>query len=405
MQKFRPSSVAITVGMFVVVLALFFIPEIINMQSYLQKGELPELAEVLSLEEEDKTKKVSVVKEDVVKEGGVEWESPLERILASLKTGEAFEPPPLELADLDVIGTAPEQMMASLSTIRSELSMTEKDIVEPKPEISWGNFKQRETLREISDARRKIFALRNDIPENRRGSRHALLEFATALKAVGEYDGREGDLRAAEALMYLEFLEVEATRALLHDRVDRNVYLRWTEISFGKPFEHRDSLAYKKDRIPPFRPQLIIDEFRLNFIRDTRTGNVTSVSVLGVRGNVYGDDVESVTVRSGDRTGSAFLAKEVNDDGSRRVSTRSRLDGRQVLTFIVKDRIGETYSKSYRFYPRAESGQFKAPPGGERQFDRLVSITPHGQTNEWGMPGQQRPLFTTMNNPRNFTSF
>jgi len=408
--NFRPSSILISLGMFLVVLALFFIPEIIDFQSYISKGQAPAVSDVKQEEREEAVAQARLAeKED--QRRTEEWESPLERILVSLETGEAFT---ISADELDygehLFSAPPELVRARLSTIKSKLSISEHE-VEKRKEIKWEHFQQRETQNEIRAARREINSLINSIDERKQNSRRALRSMYRGLDAVSKYKPGNNGLSAQEALGYLEYLEIEASRALLADRVERNQYLRWNDISFGKPFADRNSAAFKRNNIPPFKPQLVIRTFHINHI-EGRHDTPSTYTVGRVEGHVWGDDVASVTVFSGNRdSGSVFLAKDSNSEGARAIGTRSRLNAENEITFVVEDKLGETYTKSYLFHPRAQAlrhtgvGTFEAPPGGERQFDQRFSTSIVEPRNRWGLPGQQSPMFTTMRAGGEFRTF
>jgi len=408
--NFRPSSILISLGMFLVVLALFFIPEIIDLQSYISKGQLPAVSDV---QPEERKEAVARAKAAEKEEQRIyeEWESPLERILVSLETGEAFAISEDELDYGEHLFSAPPEMVrARLDTIKSKLSISEHEL-EKKKEIKWEHFQRRETQKDIRGALRDIASLVDDLDESKRNSRRTLTNMSRGLEAVSRYKPGNNGLSAPEALGYLEYLEVEASKALLAERVERNHYLRWNDVSFGEPFADRYSATFKRNHIPPFRPQLIIQTFNINHI-EGRNDTPSTFTVGRVRGYVRGDDIASVTVYSGNRErGSVSLAKDSNEEGTRSIGTRSRLNAKSEITFVVEDRLGEIYTKSYLFYPRAQTlrysglGTFEAPPGGAIQFDQRFSTSADERRRGWGSPGQQRPFFTTMKSGQEFRAF
>lgn len=333
--------------------ALFFIPEIIQLQS----GKSTSGSNMKTLQ----TAAVSAPKNPK--------ESQLNRISALIDSG--------YLEKLGETGTAkgtsddPQDKQASQDSGKSDLKSHEG--------VSWKGIKSKDSKAEVKKSHTEITNIANTLPADKKGSRLALLNFANGLQQVVE-GNTEKNMPAQEALVKLENLHSTATRELLREGVSPVAYRRFNSLFYGSELS-RYSIKLSGDLIP-FNPQLTLTNLDLS-----RRGKGGPLNI-SFDGYVVGEDVDRIELVCGGVRFDDIQPRGVNASGLRKFkSKRFALTGKVLLK--VFDHRGRVYQKLYSFYPRArifenQKGRFQIPASASDYDTRLDKFFTYqiSQTNE-----------------------
>ncbi len=340
------SNFFVTAMVLVVIIALFFIPELVSFQRSFSKKER-RVAETSVVDELIESRKVENITID-------EPDSPLEKIWKLVRRDSRDSS---EEASKIVIGED-----GARAALRLDGSSAPR--FANGEQISWKTLRSDSSIRAYKAARKEALALAKTISEEAKSAKYALFDFSNGLTKV--IDGVEKSMRPEEAAAYLEHLDQAVTEAFLKDRVERESFVRWTKISLGSYFENSRSQKFKMGATPSFNPHLTLTYVAIKQPPDHfgRFSHKQKPTVYA-EGYVLGKDVKRLElVRDGGRVKSISLRAKADSRG-RRWFKIGRRDARGIYTIRVYDREGNKTTRSYSFYDRASHFRWLKERGGE----------------------------------------
>lgn len=329
----------------ILVVALFFIPEIIDFQKSLSNSDsqVASTKSTVTSEEPDQT---IVIPPD---------SGPLGEITALLD------------------GNYIEQLKAK-RIIQTNLRGTAK--VGPQ-QLAWDTIRNPGSADVLRNAEREAMAMVKELPEKFSATRFALFNFVNAVRMV--LQNGEHSMTPEDAIQYVEFARIAVTRAMERENVERAIYNRWVSLSLGPVIDR--ARGFDLDNPKPFNPQLT-----LTWVSVYKPGNnygrwVDHAPVyMSFRGYVVGRDVDRIEFYlNGNRVGKAIPTTP--DQYGRRIFRYGQANGRGVYTLRVYDKFGQIYVKTYNFYPRVRAlpwkrGSFAVPKVAptDRRLDRFFTF-------------------------------
>lgn len=347
-STYTRSSIIVTGVVLLFVIGMFFIPELIDFQRSIGNPSSPAgtvnfagtgASRIADTQPSDEN---LISPSDLLPSTGrrenaraMESESPLAAIVRLIDSGYSEQK-----------STVAGQELAVETTPRSpSLNETLSD-----KGISWDALRSAESVSILNKARSDALALADAMPKDKEGTKFALLNFANGARLVTE--GGQRGMTPQMALEYLESLDYGVTRAMVKEGVDRVEYMRWSEISLGSLMDGSRLVRAKREFRMEFRPKMGLDTVRLasppgwkkEYVDDNPLG-------LDLAGFVTGRDVERVDLYAdGQFRGNLLLTKPDLKDV--RHFQWVGLDGKKIYTLRAYDRYGNTYEKSYQFFPR-----------------------------------------------------
>ena len=331
------------------IVALFFIPEIIQFQ---RSGSGTDSQKSASGMKTLQTAAVSIPKDPK--------DSQLNRIASLIDSGY-----------LDRMGSkpAPESKPGDPKAANANSKTEGKAANQKETGISWKGLKSKDSRMAMKRAHDEILNILRSLPADRKGSRFALLNFANGLEQVVD-GGMDKTVPAPEALAQLENLHSACIKEFLREGVDQVSYKRFVAVSFG-PAISKYSIKLS-GQLVPFNPQLTL----INLDMSSRRGKDANAPVMvAFEGFVVGDDVDRIEMVSGGIRFDDIIPRKVESSGYRKFKTkRFELTGKVLLK--VFDNRGRVYQKLYSFYPRARifesrNGRFMIPKTVSEYDNRL----------------------------------
>lgn len=382
------SNLFVTIALLLLVVALFFIPELIDFQRTMDSSSgsgreaAPREESATELQSAQESKEASG----------------LERIMGLLDSGyidrlkarKAKE----EINEMDA--AVPAKVVPQKRSVDA-LEEVEKSLSTPSlaqlglpsgEEISWKQIRSQQTSRLLKEAQKEAQALARSLPKTHEAARYALYNFANGISRVLE--GAEKNLSAIEALAYIEHLDYSVTETFLRDRVERSDYMRWAEVSLGPLFASSRSQRFKTRAVPSFNPRLTLSKVEVRQPAD-RFGRwkPNGKAFAWVEGYVVGRDARKIVLTlDGEPIRRAILAKRADTKG-RRLFKIPRFNARGVYAIEVLDREGNKHVRHFDFYGRAANffwdkrgGHFRIPfqPNDPRfnSYFRVGSVSRSG---------------------------
>lgn len=339
-------NVLLTIFLLLLVIALFFIPEIVNLHNSLSgtpsstttensnTAEAPALVSSEALT----SQRAPVVQPQP---------SALDRILLLLDSGYLQQPAKEEQAVARAIeqGSAVAPLQSQSQPLRSS------DLLD-EGRITWDKLRSREVVKVFKDAEKSVAQLLTTVKENNRATVYALLNYRNALQWMA--NGGDRSVSADDAVNYIEKLDIEVTRAMLSEHVERADYILWTNVSLGAVLEGSKALALKQKNIAPFNPRLTITSLMIQESKpnaDQRARHEAPRQAVAIKGFVVGRDIKGgiEILRNGVRVGMINLSG-INEFGMRTFNNNlGRFDG--VISFKITSSEGDHFTKNYRFFP------------------------------------------------------
>lgn len=340
-NSFSAKSLAITSLILVLVIALFFIPEIISLQdSMLGKSvQKPRAAESI---EAPSTTQVALTTSQP--KGDMKGRSSLDRINALLKSG--YLENPADGGKVDGDRTLPDVKIEGGGKPLEKLD-----------EISWEKISSPQVRNLFQKAQKEAGVILKGLGEDRQQTRFALLSFVNGVSFI--LRANKTTMSPSEALNYLERLDLNVTTALLSENSDRADFLRWSKVSLGPIMENSKAERMKSSIQVPYNPKITLasvvivrparTEFRRYLLKRKRIP-----SYMNVGGFVMGKDTRKlVLLRNGRKVRTINMTKGVDPQGKRAFRfTFPRADG--VFSIVGYDTTGLTARKNYQFLPRAD---------------------------------------------------
>lgn len=350
LSTFNRSNVVVMLLVVGAVLALFFLPEIIDLQRALsgdsarQKRSAQELAPEVQESGEGSLVSVSVT----------QTLSPLEEVLMLLDSGRdgrarAMIPTALDFGSSSVRegGMVPRASDGDGGTA---------DVIETlgQSPLTWGAIQSESSAAVLRRARNEALQLAKGLGARSPNTRYALFNFASAIGTA--LDPKTPKVMQPEEVVgYLERLDLAVSRNMSREPIDRVDYLAWANISLGPVFEATRLGERKDNYIVPFQPQLTLTSIYVMHRRPDSLENKRQERVNVVAtGFVRGKDARYIKIigPNGNVRRRIGLPRAKADTDYRFFRTPA-LDGRQDWTFIVEGVEGERAEKTYRFYSKA----------------------------------------------------
>lgn len=321
---FGTKSLLILGALFIALLALFFIPEFIDFQKrFSQTGEEEGDLSVVTTKDEEEAK---------------------------------------------VTERSPTKEESEESVMRRDIPAPPQDpsVTVPKTKpipITWEAIRQGEGDRALKKAYDEILTLAKTIGPGRPNTQYALYKLASGIRFVQE--GAERVMSAQEGHRYLEDLSSGVTEAMRAERVERADRVVWSRISLGPVFETSRALREREWYVPPFNPRLMLSNLQVFAPLDESGKTDFYMPQLIAEFTVRGRDIDRVEVYH-DKKFIRPLSLSAPDYLGRQTVFFGIEDAQGVYTLVVYGINGETWEKSYTFYPRVkvypwEHGDFLVP--------------------------------------------
>jgi len=338
----------ITAMVLLAIIALFFIPELIDFQKSFGGSKKKIVSADSDLTRSD------------AKDKQLEKASPLNRIVELLDSGyldklreKRMRGEPIE-GDLEAIlnSDAPigEEAKASLKLDNPELPRFAG--TEP---LSWKTLKAASSIKALKDAKKRAGDIANSMEkENYKLAKYALIDFVNGINKV--LDSGEKSMKAEDAVSYLSHLDQTVTDSFVKDHVDRATFLRWTETSLGPLFDQSQAQIHKRQMTPDFNPHLtltyVIVKQPADRLGGMKPGNHAYVYIEGY---VIGKEVKRMELYRDGKLVRRIGPHKLPDPAGRRWFKIPQRDARGIYTIRVYDKSNTEFSRSFNFYDRATS--------------------------------------------------
>ena len=371
----------LTAVVLTLVVALFFIPELVGFQKSLSKGSGTSTAG--SPLGQDAVRKAQ--QDLALLSGGVQGgmvsgttaaataPSTAENLFGSGSLGEISN-----LLDSGYLDQLRAKKVVSAAPASSGVAPKGK---EGLPKLTWESLRASASADALKKAENDAILLAKQIPERYAGSRFALMNFGGALRVVRS--GAEKVMQPTQAVQYVDYSRLAVVRAMDREGVEREYYNRFVGLSLGPVLDAQRGVGIA-DVPKIFNPQLTLTRVSL-FRTPTRRGqwreNDARV-LVSIGGSVVGRDVKSVDIYRNSIRVAQLTPTRVNHEGTRTFRL-GQTEGRGVFTFRIQDIYGQIFERHYSFYPRARmfpwtrGGYFKIPrmAPGDSRVDRFFSYS------------------------------
>jgi hypothetical protein len=256
-------------------------------------------------------------------------------------------------------------------------------------------LKSREVLGVFDRARSEALSIASQLPKRSIRSRYALFNYAAALSAVSANPAQFGE--PTDAVVYIENLDASVTRAMLSEGVDRTDFLRWASVSLGNDLRVSRAARLKNQYNIPFNPRLTLANVSITHPGDRTTGRYDEPgqAYVDFDGIVVGKDSQRIEILLDGKMVGEYVLPEPDPATARRSWSFRQGDARGVYTIRVHGNNGEVYNRYYSFYPKVRAfawvsatGQYAIPYNAQddkinRQLDRffLTAGNKGGATN------------------------
>ena len=344
-------NLILTVCVVLVVVGMFFIPELIDFQRNIGSAKSSVTDEPLS---EDQYA-LTTAKETTGESLEVAGESPLANISRMIDSGYIDRAAKKSTEQRSGGSTSSEGAVQEPTT--DSLALTTLS----QRALTWETFKSDSVSGALGRARTASLELLKDVPGDDEATRFALYNLANGIKVVR--DGGEPGMSAEMAYSYLESLDATVTRAMVREGVARDLYKRWQDISLGELFSSSRLARAKAQYEVVFNPGLSLEKIRV--FKPGATFRETGKVYVNIEGYVRGNDIKRIAAYQDGVFKRNLTLYNPDRDGIRRFAWLGR-NARSVLTIVAYDKYGESFEKSYRFYPLAK--RFRWTPRDQGTF-------------------------------------
>lgn len=332
-------------GGFVLLAAgLFFIPELINLQSSLS-GDSPEAARTAEIVEES-YEEVSpeIPAEASARQPERQLLSPLDRVLAKFDAGAYDGMPPAEAPPED----ARERGSSKLESVRLAERAAMAKVLRSGP-LSWEQLKRPEITNPAARTYQESQTLLKLIDQTRPQSRHALLNFINGLHFFLRKESSRTP--AKEAVEYLASLDLAVTQAFITERVEKTEYNIWKAISLGPLIDGAGADRIKRQYDTGFRADLTLVDVDVREKTERERGRAKRLIYdVGAVGIIASKEVNAAEVYV---NGKFFTTVPVRPPRKGRDYTKFMLRLRSIppgkVTIRLVDGRGGFFEKSYAF--------------------------------------------------------
>jgi len=271
----RNGIIMAVVGL-VVVLSLFFIPEIIEFQKSFSSGnnsrdsKKTQVAQKAELDNTDTTASVKNIEAD-------DSSGMIDRISTLLDGGK---------------GKTDARASLAKTSLSAETKGKKRSSTQPPSELTWDRIRAAESRNALTKAKSTATTLMDRLDDRAPGSQHALLNFSNGIDFVLE--GSSQKMSAKEAANYLGSLNLAVSRALVREGVERKVVMQWSKVSLGPVLNVE--IGAEQAPAQQFNPQMTVSWLRLRQRPKEGRPDPRARLKAYVGGYVIGDDVESVEV-------------------------------------------------------------------------------------------------------------
>lgn len=369
LHSFSRSNLMLTILVCVVVMALFFIPEIIGFQRSFRSSSPPS----------SRSASVPAIKPEVpVTEGELSQpdSSPLDEVsklinfrsVAPAPQTSITEPvPQLKEGGANV---DPNLLAKCVATLSEPTEKKAERNLSQSP-LTWDKIKAPESQEVMRRAQAEALAISRALPAKKTESRYALITFSNAINAVltapDQFSSPE------EAIGYVETVDQAVTKAIFREGVERADYMRWQQVSLGPELRTSRVARTKAQYQMPFNPRITMEWVGVRQL-ETRLDAPASVDF---RGYMYGKDIVKLQMLyNGSDLGELGLS-DPDLKTERRYFGYTLTDARGIYTFIATDAEGNKYEKSYEFFPQA----VRFPKNFNGYFEIPYNSTEWGQSD------------------------
>jgi hypothetical protein len=221
----------------------------------------------------------------------------------------------------------------------------------PRERATWEQLRSKTTQRGLKDLQRKLAVLSRDLGDYPQ-SKFALTNLFSGIDSV--LNDLERHMSAAEAIEYLEELDLTVTRTLVKEGAPRAEMIRWSEISLAAVLGTRRADRLKQGSVPRFDPRLTLQQVQVFKPGDSGGRFVPGGSVrVSFEAALVGEEISKVELfRNG------FLIRTILPRRDPRVKGLLRAqsemcDAPGVFEVRVSDKYGNVSSRYYDFMRRA----------------------------------------------------
>ena len=344
------NNFVITAVVLAVIIALFFIPELLELQKNLFS----------SSSQTVKKEKVEPLKSEKQKLALKVESSPLNRILELLDSGYLDQLKEKRMRGESIVDDLEQALNTELPLPQGpKASLGSAEEIQPRfvsgEQVTWKTLRASSSLKTFKDARKRALEIAAALDPAYSSAKFALYNFVNGLNKIIE--GAEKSMKPEEAMAYLEHLDQDVTDSFLKDR--------WADVSLGALFEQSRSQRMKTRSVPAFNPGLTLTYVRVKQPSD-RFGrfNPTRPALVYVEGFVRGKDAKRmVLLRNGEQVRRISLRKKMDTQG-RRIFNIPQRDATGVYTIVAYDKEGSRYARSFSFYDRARQFNWIREQGG-----------------------------------------
>ncbi len=357
LSTFNRGNLVVVAMVLASVLALFFLPEIIDLKRAISgapavssaassgavtKSAASEPAATIAVER----------REAVYRVRSTTSVSPLDEVLLLLE--ERNEP----------------RASASISALRAEASRKVAEVMPSSEEpesgasdaldalsarpLTWTAIQSDGSKKALRKARAEALDLAQSLSTRNASTRYALFNFASGIGFALDPKAAKV-MKPEEAVGYLERLDRAVSHSMSRESVDRLDYLAWANISLGPVFQATRLGRRELPTAPPFDPELTISSLHvLHTLPDDPERRRQEEVNVHLTGFVRGKDARVVKlIDQNGRVRRRIKLRKAKSDTDYRFFKSSRIDGRQTWTIVVEGEGDQIYSKVYRFYDRA----------------------------------------------------
>lgn len=348
LSTFNRSNVVVLVLIGAAVLAMFFLPEIIDLQRALSGT--PKSPVVASVEREAQEASSDTVIEAVPVTTAA---SPLDEVLLLLDSG------------------SDGRARVALPTSGNLFGLRDTDSLPPESPageqdfggvlrglgdgpLTWAAIQSDRSADALRNARSEALELARNLGPRSPNTRYALFNFASGIGTT--LDPKTAKLmKVDDVITYLERLDLAVSRSMSREPIDRSDYLSWAEISLGPVFEATRLGNREINYTAQFDPQLTLSSVHVMHRRPDSLQNKKQERVNVVAtGFVRGKDAKFIKIIGPNgKVRRRIGLPKADSDTDYRLFRTPVLDGRQDWTFVVEGVEGEKFEKTYRFYGRA----------------------------------------------------
>ena len=258
--------------------------------------------------------------------------------------------------------------------------------------ISWNMLHSSESTGVFKSALRDAQKLAKALPEQYQESRYALLNFAGGISRV--LGANDKTMSAEDAVAYIEHLDMAVTDALLRERVERSDFVKWAEVSLEPVLSQGRSQRYKTRALPSFDPRLSLTEVLVKQKPGPQSRfDPRGKALVRFEGYVMGRDTETIFVTINGREVRKVSLRKRPDAQGRRSFKVPPMNARAIIGLNIYDKDGARYSRFYDFYRVASRFHWDADHGGafvlpfeegDPRVDWIFRIGGTGIRSGWG---------------------